>query len=301
VIISASRYTDIPAFYTTWFMNRVRAGHCMAPNPSNEAQGPWISLAPRDVDVIVFWTRNARPMMRHLEELDKRGYLYYFQYTLLANPRRIDPRSPPVEEALETFRDLAARIGPQRVIWRYDPIVLSKNKRTDVQFHRQTFERIARALTGSTRRCVVSIVDDCPQAHERLRELAAEGYELVGHDGAAPPQLDELMPALVRLAGDCGMEIRSCSERIDLRPYGVAPGKCIDDEHIAEVFGIEVAATKDTFEDREVCGCVTSRDIGMPDTCLHGCQYCYASRCHEQNRVNFEHHDPDAPSLRSST
>ena len=97
MIISASRRTDIPAFYSEWFMNRIRAGYCTVPNPFNRNQVSMVSLKPEDVDVIVFWTRNPRPLFPHLAELDQRGYRYYFQYTVLDNPRAIDPKSPPVE------------------------------------------------------------------------------------------------------------------------------------------------------------------------------------------------------------
>ena len=119
MIISASRRTDLPAFYARWFINRVRAGYCLVPNPFNPRQISRISLAPEDVDVIVFWTRHARPLFPYLRELDERGYRYYFQYTLMDNPRALDTRTPSLEAALDTFRALARRIGPQRVIWRH--------------------------------------------------------------------------------------------------------------------------------------------------------------------------------------
>src|SRR5512135_950390 len=126
MIISASRRTDIPAFYSRWFMNRVRAGYCTVPNPFNANQVKRISLLPEEVDVIVFWTRNPRPLFPFLKELDVRGVRYYFQFTLLDNPRSIDPKTPPAESALQTFRALSEQVGPARVIWRYDPLVLSQ-------------------------------------------------------------------------------------------------------------------------------------------------------------------------------
>ena len=124
MIISASRRTDIPAFYAPWFVNRLRAGYCTVPNPFNRRQVRRISLLPQDVDVIVFWTRSARPLMPFLDELDERGYRYYFQYTLLAYPPPLDHGVPSLEDALDTMRALAERVGPRRVIWRYDPIEL---------------------------------------------------------------------------------------------------------------------------------------------------------------------------------
>ena len=126
MIISASRRTDIPAFYAEWFIRRIRAGYCLVPNPFNSQQVQRVSLLPEDVDAIVFWTRNPRPIFSHLAELDERGYRYCFQYTLMDNPAPIDPASPHPPASVATFRDLAHRISPQRVIWRYDPILISE-------------------------------------------------------------------------------------------------------------------------------------------------------------------------------
>ncbi|MCX8024216.1 MAG: DUF1848 domain-containing protein, partial [Thermanaerothrix sp.] len=122
MIISASRRTDIPAFYTPWFIHRVRAGYCTVPNPFNHNQVSYVSLKPEDVDIIVFWTRNPAPLIPYLGELDARGLRYYFQYTIMENPRTIDKKSPPLQPAIETFVELSEKIGDERVIWRYDPI-----------------------------------------------------------------------------------------------------------------------------------------------------------------------------------
>ena len=146
MIISASRRTDIPAFYAKWFMNRIRAGYCAVPNPFNRDQVSHVSLNPEDVDVIVLWTRNARPLLPRLAELDERGYRYYFQYTLMDNPHPIEAKSPPLEASQKTFRALADRIGPDKAIWRYDPIVFSNV--TGPEFHQKTYEHIAQALRG---------------------------------------------------------------------------------------------------------------------------------------------------------
>jgi hypothetical protein len=133
MIISASRRTDIPAFYTPWFMNRIREGFCTVPNPFNRQQISRICLLPADVDVIVFWTRNPRPLITHLDELDQRGYRYYFQFTLLDYPRLIDVKMPGLAASVETFCRLSERVGPERIVWRYDPMVLSNQTGVDFQ------------------------------------------------------------------------------------------------------------------------------------------------------------------------
>ncbi len=294
MIISASRRTDIPAFYAEWFMNRVRAGYCTVPNPFNLSQVKRNSLLPADVDVIVFWTRNPRPMLPFLRELDVRGYRYYFQLTLLDNPRLIDPKTPPAEAALKTFHDLSEQTDPRRVIWRYDPLVLSQVTPTD--FHLQTFERLARSLSGYTQRVVISLVDQYAKARKRLEALQQSGASLLPLSNLPAEDFACLMRSLAGIASSNGMEIVSCAEEIDLQPYGIRPGKCVDDEYIREVFGLDVTHQKDPGQ-RKACGCVVSRDIGMYDSCLFGCRYCYATSDFDRAKNNHNAHNPESPSL----
>jgi len=293
MIISASRRTDIPAFYTPWFINRLRAGYCTVPNPFNRSQVGRVSLLPQDVDVIVFWTRNPRPLLPFLDELDERGYRYYFQYTLMDNPKSIDPHCPPLEEGIATFQALAARLGAPRVIWRYDPIVFSTL--TPPDFHLERYARLATALRGCTLRSVISIMDEYPKIMKRLKVLAEQGAKLL-HPDPQQDWLRDCIRGLASIASASGMEITSCAEELDLAPLGVLPGKCVDDDYIRRTFGIHVDSQKDPSQ-RKACGCVTSRDIGMYDSCLFGCQYCYATGSFATARRNHEQHDPASPSL----
>jgi len=294
MIISASRRTDIPAFYAPWLMNRIRAGYCTVPNPYNRHQVSRISLRPEDVDVIVFWTRNPRPLLPALDELDARGYRTCFQYTLLDNPRALDPKSPPVDAAIATFQALASRVGPARVIWRYDPIVLSTA--TPADYHLARFARIAAALHGHTTRAVVSVMDRYRKLEKRLAALAAQGIVLADPPADETPDFARLMTGLAAIAADHGMEIQSCAEEIDLTRCGIAPGKCIDDGYLARVFGLQLDAKKDPSQ-RAACGCVASRDIGMYDTCLFGCAYCYATSSFARAGANHAAHDPAGEAL----
>lgn len=275
-------------------MNRIRAEYCTVPNPFNREQVSRVSLKPEDVEVIVFWTRNPKPLLPHLDELDQLGFHYYFQYTVLDNPNEIDPKSPPLASALKTFQQLSQRVGSNRVIWRYDPIVFSQF--TGVQFHIGKYREIAQALEGYTTRSVISVVDIYAKAKKRLRELKAQGIEIVDYQGDPNPRFADLMSSLVETARQRQMEIVSCAERLDLAPYGIQPGKCVDDAYIEKTFGIQVAHKKDPSQ-RDECGCVVSKDIGMYDTCLFGCQYCYATQSFERARANFEAHNPESPSL----
>jgi hypothetical protein len=290
-IISASRRTDIPAFYAKWFINRIRAGFCTVPNPLNKAQVSRVSLRPEDVLVFVFWTRYPKPLMEYLDELDKREYRYYFQFTLMDNPPELDPKMPPLERRLETFKRLADKIGREKVIWRYDPIVISE--KTSPEFHLATYSKIIKELKDYTRRSVISIVDlHYRKIKDRIQLLQKNGTPIVEWQD----EFGTFVKQIAGIAQENGLEIQSCAEAIDLKKYGILPGKCIDDELIKRVFGIEVPHQKDPAQ-REACHCVISRDIGMYDSCLFGCVYCYATSCFKKARENHLKHNPDSPSL----
>ena len=288
MIISASRRTDIPAFYAQWFMNRIKAGYCEVPNPFNPSQIASVSLRPEDVDVIVFWTRNPLPMLPHLMELNARGYRYHFLFTGMNNPRVMDPHGLPIEIALDAFRVLADCIGPEKVTWRYDPIVLTHH--TDPDFHKRTFSHIAKELVGYTHRCIISTVNLYRKATSRL---AREEIKIT-HCGES--DFGDLMRFMGSEAHDRGMDIFSCAQPLNLDEYGIEHGKCVDDAYIRKVFGIEVTKKKDPSQ-RKACGCVISKDVGMYDTCVFGCLYCYATSSFEKARANFRKHNPDGSSL----
>ena len=291
MIISASRRTDIPAFFSEWFMQRVREGHCTVVNPYNRRQVSYVSLDPADVDVIAFWTKNPLPLLSSLPELEQRGLRYFFSYTLNGYPRLLEPGLPRLEHCLSTFHRLAEMIGPERVIWRYDPIILSNV--TSVGYHLEQFECLVRALYGSTSRVIISIVDGYRKAAYSFRRLAEQ--RTVVDENPPLATVGELVSSLAQIAQDNGLQIQSCAEVLDLTPYGVAPGKCIDDAYIRDVFGIDVTRQKGRNQ-RAECGCVVSKDIGMYDTCLHGCAYCYAGTLQAGKR-NRQFHHPDSPSL----
>lgn len=270
-------------------MNRIEAGYCTSVNPFNANQATYISLKPDDIKVIVFWTKNARPMINKTSLLNDRGYRYYFQYTINGYPKEIEPNIPSLDESIETFKCLSDKIGPQKVIWRYDPIVISNL--TPPEYHIRQFRRIAKSLFGYARHTVVSIVDEYRAAKKRLRRAGILYDPNPDENSEFPYMMTEIAGA----AQEFGFEIFSCAEAIDLRPYGIMPGKCIDDEYIRSVFGVEVIPDKDKYQ-RQECGCVISKDIGYYNTCRHGCAYCYATRADNSVR-NEINHFPDSPSI----
>jgi hypothetical protein len=294
MIISASRRTDIPAFYSEWLIKRTRAGYCTVPNPFNKKQVSRVSLAPEEVDVIVFWTRNPRPLFPWLDELDRRGFRYYFQYTLLGYPRALDPKTPSENFSVSTFRRLADRIGSTRLIWRYDPIVFTTQ--TPPEYHLAAYRRICEILKGYAHHSVISLMDDYPKIRRRMAELDSYSAALTPPSALPHDEPDAMLSGMATVASENGMKIVSCAEERDLSALGICAGKCVDDEYIREVFHIEAAHQKDPSQ-RKACGCVLSKDIGMYDTCLFGCRYCYATNSFERARANYADHDPDSPSL----
>ncbi len=292
MIVSASRRTDIPALYGEWFMRRVRAGFCRVPNPFNAKQISQVSLAPSDVDAVVFWTKDFAPLLPHVDELEDRGLPFYVLYTITGYDALLEPGVPPLDQRLETFARLAARVGAHRVIWRYDPIIASN--RTDEAFHQERFSRIAAALQGLTDTVVMSLLEVYRKTERRLGALSLQGFRLEP-EPLARPAFRPLLSHLAQVAARHGMHLQSCAQRVDLAPLGIPTGRCIDAARVARLGG--AAPSRKDRGQRAACLCHESRDIGVGDTCLHGCRYCYATRSHALAQRRHKEHDPDSPLL----
>jgi hypothetical protein len=291
MIVSASRRTDIPAFYSKWFLNRVRQGWCLVPNPFNRDQVSRVSLEAAEVEAFVFWTRDPRSLIGYLGELDDLGFHYYFLFTVTGYPRGIEPGSPPIGLSIKTFQELSDRVGPQRVVWRYDPIVLSRLGGTG--FHEHNFRRMAKALKGAAKRCVISFVKPYRKVRGRMETAAPGGADPVDFGS---PEVRGLLSAVSESARENGLEVFSCASEQDFSEFGIRASRCIDADLLSNLFGIDISAPKDPFQRKE-CGCAASRDIGVYDTCLFGCSYCYATSSLERARANYARHDPQSPCL----
>ena len=265
----------------------------MVPNPMNTKQVSRISLKPQDVDAIVFWSKNPAPMLPYLEELDRLGFRYYFQFTVNDYPTKLEPNIPSLDERIATFLNLSHHVGPLRVIWRYDPIILSNV--TDAEFHLQRFSHIAKELKGSTSRVIVSIVDFYQKTDRRLRPLEQEGF-VFDKEAASGTTIKELFKELAAIAGKHGMQIASCAEERDFSDIGIPRGQCIDPTLIRALWSLPLPYKKDTSQ-RKHCHCTASRDIGINDTCIHGCQYCYSTINHDLAQRRYQEHDPNSPAL----
>ncbi len=295
MIISASRRTDIPAFYTPWFMNRIKAGFLLTRNPFNALQIKRVSLCPKEVEAIVFWTRNAEKLIQYLPELDSKEFKYYFQYTITGYPRILEKSVPNQYQAIDTFCQLSERIGSRRVIWRYDPILVSNL--VDINEHKQLFSQIATSLKGKTKRVVISFADFYKKTERNLNKVKDLQYRDLISDNKT---LLDLAKYMVDIAQTNQMEIQSCAEAIELANIGIEHGKCIDDKLLKEVFDLPLDSKKDKYQRKE-CGCVKSVDIGQYNTCSHGCSYCYANSNGNIVIKNKQLHDPNSPFLVGGT
>jgi hypothetical protein len=267
MIISASRRSDIPAFHGEWFMDCLRAGEVFVKNPVNKTQVSRVDLSPGAVDCFVFWTKNPAPFLRFLDELDDRGYPYYVQFTLTPYGRDLEPNLPEKQALLDTFCRLSERLGRERVLWRYDPVILSP--RYDCSFHARQFEEFCRVLEGKTEKCVISFVDSYGFLKKDFEELGIReltAAEITGIAGALGPAAEKY-----------GLALASCCEKADLGGCNIARNRCIDAELINRVFGLRLLYKKDPGQRRH-CLCSASRDIGAYHSCLYGCRYCYAAR-----------------------
>jgi hypothetical protein len=287
MIISASRRTDIPAYYSEWFCNRINEGFVLTRNPMNFHQVSKINLSPDAVDGIVFWTKNPIPMLDKLGELENK-YMYYFQFSLTPYGAKTEPALPSKTDVLiPAFKKLSNLIGADRVIWRYDPILL--NGLYTAAYHLRAFEKIAGDLHNYTRKVTISFIDT------DYRGVKSNSKELGLHEFPKEAQYD-LGAKLAGIASKYGLAIDTCAEAIDLSEFGVGRARCIDGRLLAKLTGRSLKTGKDKNQ-RPECGCVYSVDIGMYNTCKNGCRYCYAN--YNRNAVdgNYAKHNPLSPLL----
>lgn len=294
MIISASRRTDIPAFYSDWFMNRVREGWCCVPNPLNANQVSQVSLKPVDVEAIVFWSKNPLPLISHLSELDELGFRYYFQFTLNDYPGALEPGIPSINSRLLTFQKLSQHIGSARVVWRYDPIIISNI--TPIEYHIDRFTNIAEELRGVTQRVMVSFVDYYRKTERHLAHLEIEeGFSFDRTMSSSPAGIG-LLKSLSTIAQKNNIVIFTCAEERDYTEAGISPGRCIDETILRQVWSLNLKYRKDPSQ-RKSCSCMASKDIGINNTCVHGCPYCYATTNSLIAQRKYTEHNPHSPLL----
>jgi len=268
MIISASRRTDIPAYYSEWFFNRLKEKFACVRNPMNMRQVSKINLSPELVECIVFWSKNPKPMIGKLQSngTPLKDYCFYFQFTLNPYETDVEARLPPKTEIIDTFKRLSDLIGPQKVIWRYDPILI--NSKYSVAYHIEKFEELAGTLKGYTEKVTFSFIDFYRKIAENIKLL--EVVEI------STEEKNIIAQKFSEIAKNNNLSIDTCAEEIDLSGYGITHARCIDDRLISKIAGHDLLIEKDKNQRRE-CGCVKSIDIGEYNSCSNGCAYCYAN------------------------
>lgn len=285
MIISASRRTDIPSYYADWFYNRVKEGFVCVRNPMNFHQVSRISLSPDVVDGIVFWTKNPTPMLERLHELEE--FTYYFQFTLNSYGTDIETNVPSKNDVvIPAFQQLSSQIGKERVVWRYDPILFTEKYTID--YHTKYFRLLADKLSNYTEKCTVSFLDFYKNTQRNIASL-----------GIMPPsqdQVDEIMGIFSMIAREHGIYIDTCAEEVNLLKFGISHARCIDKERFERIGHFQMNVEKDKNQ-RAICGCMASIDIGAYNTCRNGCRYCYANFSPKTVQNNSSQHDPQSPLL----
>jgi DNA repair photolyase len=286
-------------------MNRLRKGYVRWVNPFNQ-ESEYVSFA--ESRLIVFWSKNPKPLIPHLNEIDARGINYYFQFTLNDYEKeRLEPNVSPLAERIETFQALSEKIGKKRIIWRFDPLILTDLISVDVLLER--VEKVADLVRPYTERLVVSFADI--QTYKKVHSNLERGK--VRYREFTPELMAETAGRLEALNRRWGLKIASCAEGIDLAPYGIEHNRCVDDRLMIEAFphdqklmeflGYEpglIDVPRPSLKDkgqRKACGCIVSKDIGMYNTCSHLCLYCYANTSPEMVGKNRLRHVVDSDAI----
>lgn len=309
IIVSASRSTDIPAFYADWFFHRLDvAGYSAWTNPFNGVRS-YVSY--QNTRFIVFWSKNPRPLIQYLPVLERRGIGCYIQYSLNDyEAEGLEKNVSPLIQRIETFKKLVDCLGKGHVIWRFDPLVLTDQISIDSLLAK--IENIGDQLVGYTEKLVFSFADIVSYRKVQSNLLKAH----INYIDWAENQMREFAAKLQRLNQKWGYELATCGEKIDLTDFCVKKNHCIDDDLIIRLahedkvlmdylnVKIHPLPQPDLFGNTEplpegaillpdgryathgdnrdkgqrlFCGCIKSKDIGEYNTCVHGCEYCYAN------------------------
>ena len=284
MLVSASYKTDIPAFYSDWFLNRLDAGYCLMRNPYNGIVTR-VELTRAAVDGFVFWTKNLGPFLPHLADVHRRGFPFIVQYTINGYPRALEVSALEAAKAAGHVHQVSDRFGHDTVVWRYDTILVSSL--TPVEFHLDNFARIAESLRGYANECVISFVQIYRKTRRNLDRAAAEE----DFTWRAPTNEERhiLLRELLRIAKQNRMTLTICSQP-EFAAHGVEEAHCIDAQRLSRIAGHTITAKLKGM--RETCGCYQSKDIGDYDTCPHGCVYCYAVQNRELAKRRYAAHDP---------
>lgn len=282
MLLNTGNRTDIPAYFSEWFFNRLKAGYVCARSPYNPNRITKFRLSPDVMDCIVFCTKNPAPMLPRLNEL--RGFRQFWFVTITPYGAEIEPNVPPKTEVLESFRQLANRVGAAKTAWRYDPVFI--NKRYTLAYHLETFARMAKQLSGHTTQCIISFID----LYEKTKRNFPQARTVT------PQERLKFGKEVVRICGQYGMELKTCCEGTELAAIGADCQGCLTQNVLERALGLRLALPKKQPA-RDGCTCLLENDIGAYNTCPHGCIYCYANYDRKTVIANLKLHNPLSPLL----
>jgi len=321
IIISASRSTDIPAFYADWFFHRLKAGYSAWTNPFNGVKS-FVSY--EKCRFIVFWSKNPKPLLEHLDELKERNIGCYIQYTLNDYVKEgLEKGVPALAERIDTFKRLVDKLGKGRVIWRFDPLILTDQIGVDDLLRK--VENIGDQLWGYTEKLVFSYADIA--LYKKVKANLEKSH--VNYTEWTTDQMEESAQRLSELNQKWHYQLATCGEKIDLALYGIQHNRCVDDDlmirfahHdkvLMDFLGVEIKTIENSLfgtepipanairlsetqyalkkkdnrdkGQRQFCGCMVSKDIGEYNTCPHLCEYCYANASKEKAQENYNKHE----------
>ncbi len=283
MIINTGSRTDIPAYYSDWFFRRVREGYVLVRNPYFKEQVIRYRLDPAVVDCLNFCTKNPMPMLGRMGEIADFGQMWFV--TVTPYGKEIEPFVPDKDRVLEAVKELSRIVGIRSVSWRYDPVFLLG--RYSLDFHIESFERMAGKLEGYVENCVISFID--------LYEKTKRNFPGVSEVGRK--ERERIGQEFVRIGRKYGITIRSCCEGRELEKYGVDVSGCMSRQVMERAVGEELYPAGRHTNVREGCNCLLGNDIGVYNTCGHGCLYCYANYSREAVAENMQRHDPYSPFL----
>lgn len=286
MIINVGGRTDIVNYYTPWLLRRLDEGSVLVRNPFSREHVTRYRLDPRVVDCIVFCSKNYEPILPHMADIAAR-FNVLCHYTITAYGPDVEPSVPSVERSIETLRRLSAIVGPERVVWRYDPILLTG--RYTVGLHLDTFGRMAAQLMPYVGRCVFSFVT-------MYRRLEANMPEIIPLTAA---DRDTIASGIGCTARRLGLRLQTCGDSDSYARYGIEASGCITSATLGEALGCRFVRVPHKGS-RPGCHCMPMHDIGAYDTCPNGCRYCYANRDPQTARRNILRHNPDSPMLLGS-
>jgi len=274
--------TDIPAFYSQWFINRIKAGYVLVRNPYNPSSVTRYEINPDVVDLIAFCTKNPAPMLKYMDVL--KPYGQYWFVTITPYGKEIEPNVPDKRQVLENFKTLSKFVGVDSIGWRYDPIFI--NDKYSIDFHIEIFEKMARELSGYTKTCIISFIDLYKKVIKNFPQACMVEKE----------KRLKIGKAFAEIGRQYDITIKACAEGDELAPYGVDCSGCLTQEVYETVLHTKLNMPRIKGQ-RNECACFFGNDIGAYDTCRHFCKYCYANTDYKAVLSNSKLHNPDSPFL----